>query len=230
MDNTLSKWGYFIIASTLSKKREHIQIPCNSNHLFVEPSILSWGGLVSLRDGCVPNHPCLPGLKVSFWSWCPGQGSCMKRGSPVEGDEMLLWAGHGLCPCADIHVLLIWMLPPVNPEVCCAEDHRFYVWLLIPHGRAGHGRRYYDSGRKTRAQELKKTSSAPHRWHITSLKQVILPLWTSASLFTKWWHTYTHTHTYLAQQWWELEIIHLKCSAYYLAHSGHSIYGSYYCC
>lgn len=40
MDNTRPKQGYFIIASTLSKKRECIQIPCNSNHLSAEPSIL----------------------------------------------------------------------------------------------------------------------------------------------------------------------------------------------
>lgn len=40
MDNTRPKRGYFIIASTLSKKRERIQIPCNSNHLSAQPSIL----------------------------------------------------------------------------------------------------------------------------------------------------------------------------------------------
>lgn len=93
MDNTLSKQGYFIIALTLSKRREHIQIPCNSNHLLAEPCILSWGGLVSLRDCCVPDLPRSPGLSISLWSWCSAQES-LGREPCWEGglDAALSWA------------------------------------------------------------------------------------------------------------------------------------------
>lgn len=50
MDNTLSKWGYFIIASTLSKKREHIQIPYNSNHLLADGALHPELGRTSITE------------------------------------------------------------------------------------------------------------------------------------------------------------------------------------
>lgn len=61
MDNTLSKQGYFIIALTLSKKRERIPIPCNSNHLFEEPCILSWG-----KTGVLKRVLC---YRSSMFTW-----------------------------------------------------------------------------------------------------------------------------------------------------------------
>lgn len=91
------KWGYFIIASALSKTREHIQIPCNSNHLFAEPSILSSGGLGSVRECSVPN--CPPGLKAhlgpSALTWEALAREVVGRWCPVQ-KEMLPDFGEGL--------------------------------------------------------------------------------------------------------------------------------------
>lgn len=127
------KRGYFIIASTLSKKREHIRIPYNSNHLLAEPSLLSWGGLVSLRDCCVPNQP--PGLKTH-----PGTSALAREIVGREGPQV--WAmkccpglGMGYVRVLRFHGLFRRTLSLVNPEVSCAQDHWLSMWLLIPQGQ-----------------------------------------------------------------------------------------------
>lgn len=129
MDNTLLKWGYFIIASTLSKKKEHIQIPYNSNHLLAHPSILSWGGLGSVRECCVPSHP--PGLKDH-----PGPsalaGEAVGRGGfdMGQGNAALGW-GWAVCraeilcvfhlnPLTDWSRGLVCKTPPVIHEASCS--------------------------------------------------------------------------------------------------------------
>lgn len=134
MDNTLSKQGYFIIALTLSKKREHIPIPCNSNHLFKEPCILSWG-----KTGVLKRVLC---FRSSMFTWfeclilalvlCTGNVGI--KPFQVGGDDTLPWAGLRLCPCAEIPVLFIQTLPLVILEVWGASDHCSFVWLLTAHG------------------------------------------------------------------------------------------------
>lgn len=158
MDNTLSKCGYFIIASTLSKKREHIRIPYNSNHLLADGALHPELGRTSLTERSLCSK-----LSMSTWFenllvlmlWV---GKVYERGFRGEGDGMLAALGwtQAVPMCRDSCALHLDApsgqprgLVCIGSPVSCVASYSMWV-------EANHGRRQRDSGRKSEGPGAKE--------------------------------------------------------------------------
>lgn len=179
MDSTRPKQGYFIIASTLSKKRERIQIPCNSNHLSAEPSILL--GKTSIIERVLCSQPSTTPffenhvLVMELWA-----GQLYREASQVRAMKCCPWLGLGY-----VHVLRC---------MCYSSEHSHWSVRLGAHGltcylcgflfymgKGRYGRRQCDSG-ENECLGAEENGSASDCWHIMSLNKVF---WTLSSLFIK---------------------------------------------